>query len=207
MPKYKLTYFDFDGGRGEPARIAFHAGGISFEDDRLSFVEFSKVRASTPFNSLPVLWIDGEPVSQSNAINRYVGKLAGLYPQDPLQALYCDEAMDASEDLGMHISLTIGLKDAALQEAREKLAEGRLSTFMRGLNGMLERRGGEYFADGRLTVADLKVFLQVRTIKKGVLQHIPSDLVDRLAPALSRHFDRVASDDRVVAYYASRPSK
>ena len=32
MPHYKLTYFDMDGGRGEPVRIAFHIAGIAFDD-------------------------------------------------------------------------------------------------------------------------------------------------------------------------------
>ena len=51
------------------------------------------------FNSVPVLEIDGKAVTQSNAMNRYVGKMAGMYPTDELQALYCDEVMDAIEDL------------------------------------------------------------------------------------------------------------
>jgi hypothetical protein len=45
MPTYKLTYFDYDGGRGEPIRIAFHAAGIAFEDERLSYQEFGKLTA------------------------------------------------------------------------------------------------------------------------------------------------------------------
>ena len=35
MAKLKLTYFDFHGGRGEPARLALSIGGIAFEDDRV----------------------------------------------------------------------------------------------------------------------------------------------------------------------------
>jgi hypothetical protein len=35
MPKLVLTYFDFDGGRGEPARLALTIGGIAFEDRRI----------------------------------------------------------------------------------------------------------------------------------------------------------------------------
>ncbi len=70
MPKYKLTYFDFDGGRAEPIRIAFHAAGIAFEDDRISFAEFAEMRSGTRFNSVPVLEIDGAQVTQSNALGR-----------------------------------------------------------------------------------------------------------------------------------------
>ena len=31
MDKLKLTYFDFPGGRAEPARLALHLGGIAFD--------------------------------------------------------------------------------------------------------------------------------------------------------------------------------
>ncbi len=42
MTQYKLTYFDFDGGRGDPLRIALHAAGIKFEDKRITFPEFGE---------------------------------------------------------------------------------------------------------------------------------------------------------------------
>ena len=44
MPQLKLTYFDFHGGRAEPARLAMAIGGIAFEDHRFSFPEFAEVR-------------------------------------------------------------------------------------------------------------------------------------------------------------------
>ena len=47
MANYKLTYFDFDGGRGEPVRIAFHAAGIDFDDERWSFPDFQEKRGGT----------------------------------------------------------------------------------------------------------------------------------------------------------------
>jgi glutathione S-transferase len=204
MPSYKLTYFDIDGGRAEPVRIAFHAADIEFEDNRLSFPEFGEMRKSTRFNSLPVLEIDGAAVTQSNALSRYVGKMAGMYPADDVQALYCDEVLGALEDVLHHIVPTFGLKEDELQEAREKLANGWLSTYVRGLDELLARGGGEYFAGDALTVADLKAFVELRWLRSGSLDHIPTDLVDRLAPALVAHQERVGADPRVVAYYASR---
>lgn len=203
MTNYKLTYFDFDGGRAEPVRIAFHAAGIEFEDERLSFAEFGEMRGNTPFNALPVLEIDGVPVTQSNALSRYIGKMAGLYPEDDLQALYCDEALGALEDMLHCVVPTFGLEGDELKAAREKIVDGWLSVYVKGLGTLLER-GGDYFADNRLTMADLKAYGQTRWLRSGSLDHVPTDLVERLAPGLVAHQQRVESDPVVVAYYSSR---
>ena len=204
MANYRLTYFDFDGGRGEPIRIACHAAGIDLEDHRISFDEFREMRRNFPFTAVPVLTIDGEPVTQSNAIGRYVGRMAGLYPDDARQALYCDEVTDALEDLSHYIVQTFGLEGDELRIAREKLVDGWLSVFLRGLERLLARGGGRYFADDRLTMADLKVFVQTRSLKAGRLDHVPADLVERLAPSLAEHRQRIAGEPVVVAYYDSR---
>ena len=205
MSSYKLTYFDFDGGRAEPIRIAFHAAGIDFADYRISFPEFGEMRQSTRFNAVPVLEIDGAEVTQSNALSRYVGKMAGLYPEDDLQALYCDEVLGALEDLSHYIVQTFGLQGEELRLAREKLVDGWLSVYLQGLDELLARGGGEYFADNELTVADLKVFVQTRSLRSGNLDYVPTDLVQRLAPGLVEHQERIEGDPRVVAYYATRP--
>jgi glutathione S-transferase len=203
MTSYKLTYFDFDGGRGEPVRIALHAAGIEFEDERWAFPVFQERRGEVRFNALPVLEIDGIAVTQSNAQCRYVGKLAGLYPKDDLQALYCDEVMGAVEDLTNRIVPTFSLEGEALKSAREELVSGWLSTFISGIGELLER-GGEYFADDKLTVADLKVFYTVRWLTSGSLDHIPADLVERLAPNLVAHASRIEAEPVVTSYYDGR---
>ncbi len=206
MSRFKLTYFDFNGGRGEPIRIAFHAAGVDFEDHRISFETFMQTRGDMRFTCLPQLDVDGVTVTQSNSMLRYVGKVAGLYPEDDLQALYCDEAMDAVEDLLHQIVHTFGLEGDELKAAREKLAAGWISVFVKGLAEILERAGGDYFADNRLTVADLKVFTQIRSLRAGTLDHVPSDLVDKLAPSLVQHEERVGNDPIVTRYYASMAS-
>src|ERR1043166_7304225 len=86
MPKLKLIYFDFHGGRGEPARLALSMRGIPFDDDRVSPSDWERRKPNTPFGALPVLEVDGQTLAQSNAINRYVGKLTDLYPTDAWQA-------------------------------------------------------------------------------------------------------------------------
>jgi glutathione S-transferase len=85
-----------------------------------------------------------------------------------------------------------------------KLAEGWLPIYCKGLGQLLQRGGGEFFADQRLTVADLKVFILTRWLSRGVLDHIPKDLVSSVAPELIEHEQRIAQDPRVIAWYATR---
>jgi glutathione S-transferase len=204
MAKLKLTYFDFDGGRGEPARLALHIGGVAFEDQRVAGKDWPAFRDKTPFLAMPTLEVDGKIVSQSNSINRYVGKLTGLYPKDDWQGFLCDEVMDVAEDIGTRIGHTIDLPPDAKKKAREELAAGRITRYLEQLQARLKAAGGEYFADRRLTVADLKVYTLIRWLRSGVLDHIPRDLVDRVAPLLVQHLERIASDPKIAEYYKGR---
>jgi len=203
MAKLKLTYFDFHGGRGEPARLALAIGGIAFEDERVPLSEWSGRKGGTPFGGLPILEVDGQIVTQSNGINRYVGKLTGLYPTDPWQAALCDEAMDAVEDITIKMVATFDLPEAQKKAARQALVEGPLRLYLTRLQERLEAQGGLYFAGRRLSVADLKVFVWIEHLKSGKLDHIPTDLPDRVAPRLVEHRDRVKAVPQIRAYYAT----
>jgi glutathione S-transferase len=204
MSKLVLTYFDLDGSRGEVARLAMHLAGIAFEDKRIAGKDWPAMRDSTPFQSLPVLEVDGKVIAQSNTINRYLGKLAGLYPKDDWQAARADEVMDAVEDLIIMIGSTFALEGEAKKKAREALAAGSIAHFLRQFEARLKAGGGEWFVENRLTVADLKCYLLVRWLKSGMLDHIPADLVDRHAPLLAKHLEQVESQPAIAAYYAAR---
>ena len=201
MAKLKLTYFDFHGGRGEPARIALSIGGIPFEDERVKGTDWERRKPGTPFGALPLLEKDGEILAQSNAINRYVGRLTNLYPSDPWQAAQCDEIMEAVEDIASKIAATMFLGDEQKKEQRKALVEGPLPFYLARLQQRLEAHGGRYFAGGKLSVADLKVFVLIRQLKSGVLDHVPADLPDRIAPKLVEHYERIKNEPGVKTYY------
>jgi len=160
------------------------------------------LRNSTPLNQVPVLHVDGVQVTQSDAITRYVGKLAGLYPVDAYQALLCDEVLGAVEDVNIKLGTTFGLTGDALKDARTALVNGALPQYLGWLQTQLQAHGGAYFADQRLTIADLKVFVMVRGLTSGRLDHVPTDLVDKVAPLLAAHTQRIAQTPAIAQYYA-----
>ena len=202
MDKLQLTYFDFPGGRAEPARLALHIGGIAFEDQRFAHAEFAEVRKRTPLHQVPVLHVNGLQVTQSDAITRYAGKLAGLYPDDALQALLCDEVMGALEDINVKVGATFGMSGDELRRARAALVADALPRYLGWLDKQLGSRGGEYFADDRLTIADLKAFVVTRWLCSGKLDHIPTGLVAGVAPGLEAHMQRIGSIPAITHYYA-----
>lgn len=204
MSKLKLTYFDFHGGRGEAIRLALAIGGIEFEDFRFPMSDFAEVVGPTPFAQVPTLEIDGQVITQTNAINRYVAKQADLYPTDDLQALMCDEVMDAAEDFLHKIVPTFRMEGEEQKAARQGIIDGPLSKFLLWAEARLSSQGGEFFADNRLTIADLKVFVMVNSLNSGNLDHIPADLVERLAPSLNAHNQRIKETSAVVAYYSNK---
>ena len=204
MDKIKFTYFDIDGGRGEPTRIVMSMAGVEFEDHRISFEEFRNLRESTPLNAVPVIEINGVVYTQCNAMNRYFAKQAGLYPSDPWQAFLCDEVLEMIEDMSLALNRTFGKKGDELKVAREKVVNGPYTRGLQTLDKRLEAAGGEYFSDQRFTVADIKVYRWMKHLKSGVIDHVPTDLPDRLAPSLMQHMERVAAQPGVVAYYEGR---
>lgn len=202
MSEIKVTYFDVNGGRGEPIRIALHAAGKAFTDFRFGFNEFPEVAKTTPFGQVPTVHFDKEQITQCNALTRYVGKMADLYPTDDFQALLCDEVMEATEDISYKLVTTFGLEGDALKEARTNILNRNIVPHLKWLNDKLAERG-EYLAGGKLSVADIKVFVYVNWIMSGMLDHIPTDTVQTQAPLVAALAERVKKSSTVAAYYKS----
>jgi glutathione S-transferase len=112
--------------------------------------------------------------------------------------------MDAIETITGKIGATFSLEGDAKKQAREALAAGPLARYLQQFEVRLKAGGGEWFAENRLTVADLKCFLFTRWLKSGALDHIPTDVVERQAPLLAKHLERVRAHSKIAAYYAAR---
>ena len=109
--------------------------------------------------------------------------------------------MEAVEDITTKVGATFFLPEEQKKAPRKALVEGPIPFYLTRLQQRLEAHGGRYFAADRLSVADLKVFVWIRYLKSGALDHVPTDLPDRVAPKLLEHYERIKSDPRVKAYY------
>ena len=194
MPSYKLYYFDFHGGAGEPIRNAFRIGKIAFEDARVPSAEWPALKASDKciYGQMPILEIDGTPYAQSMAILRFVGKITGLYPTDPVAALRVDECLDAMIDMRTKFASSYGLPEAERIAARQKLAEDFIKPHLERVNHRIKTTGGSGgFAVGdSLTVADLAIASDILGLKSGRIDGIDTKIADEFE-ALTKIIENV----------------
>jgi prostaglandin-H2 D-isomerase / glutathione transferase len=185
----RLRYFPFP-GRAAPIRDALRIGGVAFDDVHVPPDRFRELKAAgeLPFGSLPVLDVEtpGGIVSaaQSNAILRFAGRRAGLYPtDDPVRALKVDEALDLGEDLYRVIGPSIDEQDAERRIAMRKiLAQETLPRWAGFLERLLVANGRTGFVVGdSLSIADLKLYWVTDKLTNGTLDGIPKSLLDGFA--------------------------
>lgn len=176
MSKLKLTYFDFPGSRGEECRLALHASGVDFEDDRIAGKDWAAMKDSTPFGALPVLTVEGKgKLAESIAILTYIGRSYGLHPTDLWQAAHHEAIMCAAEALRHEGSATGSIKDEDEKKAaRQALASGAIARFGKSMEAQIP--DGPFVGGANLSVADIKVYMVARGFIRGVYDHIPKDV-------------------------------
>ena len=203
----RLRYFPFP-GRAGAIRDALRIGGIRFDDVHEPLEGFQQLKAAgeLPFGSLPVLDVEGSGgtviAAQSNAILRFVGRLAGLYPiDDPLKALKVDEALEVAEDLYHLIGPSIGEQDAERRKAMRKvLAEETLPRWGGYLDRLIAANGRTGFVVGdSLSVADLKLYWIVDKLTNGSLDGIPKTVLEGFSAVLAWRANVAAVRDSRLA--------
>lgn len=202
MSKPKLTYFDAPVSRGEECRLALHASGVDFEDNRIKREQWAALKPLTPFGALPVFEVEGQPpLAQTNAILVLIGRKHGLHPKDDFEAARHESMMAHIEDLRNTVALTMRISDEAeKKKAREGLAEGYIPTWAANAEKQIGD-AGPFFGGANLSIVDIKVFVTMRWFISGALDHIPATIFANY-PKLNRIFEAVREHEKVKSWYA-----
>ena len=165
--------------------------------------EWMAIKPTTPFGSVPVLEMPGQrPLAQSNAILTLVGRLHGLHPKDATEAAQHEAMMCHVEDLRAALGPSLRIADPdEKKRVREDLAATYLPTW--AANTEKHIGDGPFLGGAKLHVADLKLYMIVRWLAGGAVDHIPANLFAKF-PKLLRLHDAVGADERVRGWHEAK---
>ncbi|XP_062612165.1 glutathione S-transferase 1-like [Saccostrea cucullata] len=202
MPTYKLMYFESK-GRAEVIRLALTVAGQEFEDKRVTREEWLEVKHTIPQKQLPCLEVDGQFISQSGAILRYIGRAFGLYGENNEENTRIDVILGATEDFLKHVIAVYYEKDETRKaELKKDLEENKLPEFFDLLEEILkEHNGGDGFLVGnKLSIADLMIFDTTDQVA-GYVTTPP------FPPKLGALIEKVKNNPRIKEYISKQASK
>lgn len=145
--------------------------------------------------------IDDFTHCQSAALSQYAGKLASLYPEDPIQALFCDEVMDTLSEMSTKAPRS---KDPdEFKKLREEYQNTVMTKTAKFVEHIIQTNGGGKYVCRAPSVADLLVKGSVETLKSGMFDHVNKDFFDDY-PGIVECAKSISEHPGVKAYYASK---
>lgn len=198
----KLTYLDMP-GRAEPTRLALMLGGVDYEDSRFGFDQFATVKAKQPFQTVPSLEVDGEVLSESNAMLRFAGKKAGLYPTCEMEAFRVDMVVDAVEP-PMNKGFGASFEDDK-PAARAAILATEVPRCFGGAEKFYAKTNGPFLLGEKMTIADLKVMTVYRMLTEESMFKIGDVEAFKAYPHIQAASKAVLSDPKVAAWVKANP--
>ncbi|KAJ8301308.1 hypothetical protein KUTeg_020295 [Tegillarca granosa] len=195
MPTYKLHYFDLR-ARGELARMVLNTAGQDFEDIRISFEEWPKVKSSFPTGQLPLLEIDDLKLSQSMAIARYLAREYAM-PTGQMPVLEFDgQKLSQSMAIARYLARKFGF--AGKTNLEQALVDQVVDTVGDLFTEFVKCRFEKDEAK-KLTLADMAVYEVLETLQKK-----EAKCLDKF-PKLVANRKSVAQQPRLDNYLKTRP--
>ncbi|KRZ55584.1 putative splicing factor, arginine/serine-rich 7 [Trichinella nativa] len=148
MPLYKLVYFDIR-GLAEPIRLLLHDQRVQFLDNRIQQKDWPEMKSQMLFGQVPCLYEDDQPIVQSGAIMRHLGRRFGLYGNAE-EMTYVDQIYEGVVDLRLKYARLI--YSDSFHDSKGKFVNEVLPDELAKFEKILTRK--KYILDDEITFAD-----------------------------------------------------
>lgn len=175
--------------------------------------EWGALKPTTKWGQMPVLRLaDGSEMTQSKPMARFLAKTSktpegkALYPDDPKAAFQVDELMEAIDDVRSKLVPTFSIADQAEKEAARAalfVEGGAIFDGLKKVQSVVTTDDG-YFVGGKLTLADISLFIMVNQCRAGFLDGIPKAGWLEKLPKLEKIVNTVTNTPAVKAYYSEK---
>jgi len=206
MPQYKLVYFGAR-GRGEPLRYIFAYAKVPYENHVVDFqADWPTLKPQCPFGHIPVLYVDGKPLSQFAAIGSFLAREFGIDGKTNFERGRADMLVQGVNEAISNgypeivMAIMSGGDAAKVKEAWQSFKEKSAVPFLKRYTGFLKENKSGWLVGESLTYADLEVAEFVdrfdTCFEPGILNEYPE---------LKALRDKVHKLEGVAKYVAERP--
>jgi len=212
MSKFTLLYFGLE-GRAGPIRNMCAIGNVQYKDQVVSWDDWPKVKATLPYGQVPAIRAGDLTINQSSDILRFVSKLAGLYPKDPLEALQVDSLVsNINQTFDSTIGKTIHSKQDKEELTKQRMEflskkDGKLGMFLARMDLQIGVGTSGYLFEFGLTAADTLLFQIVCHLSMGILDGIPKTYIRDNFENLEAFRVKVASIDAIGARFKDEKNR
>ena len=178
MSTYKLIYFN-SRGRAELSRFIFVQAGVEYEDKRLDGEEWKVMKPNTPTGALPILEVDGKPLTGSGPIARFLAERFDLAGSNDFENAELAGIGDILDDFFQKLAPAFFEKDETKKaELVKGLLEEHIPKYWGILEGKIKKNNSDagWIYGNKPTYADFAIFNSIdytMALEKDLLTKYP----------------------------------
>lgn len=158
MPTYKLIYGNAR-GRAEVCRFIFAQAGVQYEDCRLENEEWPKLKPNTPTGMLPILEVDGKPLTGSEPMARYLAENFGLAGSSDFENAQLAGIIDVLNDfMGKLVDFYYIEEEERKASVKKRFEEEYIAKYWGILESMFQKNSSGWIFGDKPTYADLHLY-------------------------------------------------
>jgi len=211
MAKFTLIYFKIDcEGRAGAIRNMCAIGNVPYENQTVNLEEWAKLKPTLEYGQLPVIQVGKVEINQSLDILRYVSKLAGMYPDDPFQAMQVDSLASNLDEIytsEIYKTMFTGKPKEEIVKMRQEtldLKAGKLGGLLQKLDLQVGVGRSGFLFDFGLSAADLRLFEILGHLCLGTLDGVPKSYIVDNFENLEKFRFKVASIDAISSRFKDK---